>query len=135
MPDKTINTPETPVTPEVAVETAPVEVPVAPPEAAPQAPVSQDPGFIETESNKLVYVLVAVLVIILLSLVGLFFYKQYMATTEPAVTPTPAMEKSVAPAESATVTPANAEEADLQEIVVPDIDEEMKAIDTDLNQL
>lgn len=97
-------------------------------------PVPQEVGYTETKSNKLMTLLIVLLVGILMTLVGLFFYKQYMNTvaSQSSVTPTPAVE---VPEESPTPAPASEEEAELMNIDIPDLDEEMADIDTALEKL
>lgn len=131
-------TPEAPVTP--AEQDAPA-TPVTPEqpsdmsgEPVPQ-PMAPDVGYTETKSSKLVYILVGILLVILLSLVGLFFYKQMTATpAESQLSPTPA-QVSPTSVVSPTVTPVNDEEAELQQIDIPDIDEDLQQIESDLNKL
>lgn len=97
---------------------------------------SIDMGYTKTSSNKMLYVLVAVLALILVSLVGLFFYKQYTNTTSKAVvTPTPAPKETTVEKPSPTVTPVNDEEAELQDIVIEDIDADVSSIEADLKEL
>ncbi|PIZ64249.1 hypothetical protein CO051_01005 [Candidatus Roizmanbacteria bacterium CG_4_9_14_0_2_um_filter_39_13] len=143
-----------PVTPPTTSPEAGIEIPNAPapepiaqvipsestPEVVPPADIPPTPevkspegdqfGYTETKSNKLLYVFVFVLVVVLLSLVGLFFYKQYMNTTaqvEPVVEPTVAV--------SPTSAPATEEESELNQIEIPDLDQEMQDINKDIEQL
>jgi hypothetical protein len=127
LPQSPVTPPEQPITPAVPESVLPPE------DASAAIPAPADVGYTETESNKLVYVFIGVLVVILLSLVGLFFYKQYTGNPSASVTPTPVLDKAVE--ESSTVTPVNAEESDAQGIDIPDVDEELKEIDTDLKAL
>lgn len=141
MPDAT-KTQETPpaVTTAETAPAAPAEaVPAdASPDITPEPalqPVTPDMGYTETKSSKLVYILVGLLLVILLSLVGLFFYKQMTTVPSDAqLSPSPA-QVSPTSAISPTVTPANDEEAELQQIDIPDIDEDLQQIDRDLEQL
>jgi len=126
--------PAEPKEPAVTEAPAATKTPDMSVEPTPQ-PVAPDMGYTETKSSKLVYILVAVLLVILLSLVGLFFYKQMMTVpSETQLSPTPAQ---VSPTEvvSPTVTPANEEEADLQQIDIPDVDQDLQQIESDLNKL
>ncbi len=153
-------TQETIKTPEPSTETTPVaadpavtsEAPAAPAESPAETqasvgttadtsvepvpqPVSPDVGYTETKSSKLVYILVGLLLVILLSLVGLFFYKQMAAApAETQITPSP-VQVSPTVEVSPTVTPVNEEEADLQQIEIPDIDQDLQQIESDLDQL
>jgi|GEM_PF-6323925 len=90
-----------------------------------------DFGYTETKSNKLLYIFVFVLVVVLLSLVGLFFYKQFISTTAEQ----PIQEVAPTVAVSPVVTPANEEEAELDQIEIPDIDKELQDIQQDIKQL
>lgn len=110
------------------------------PEAAPPAVIPPTPevkssggdefGYAETKSNKLLYIFVFVLVVVLLSLVGLFFYKQYMNTTTQVE---PVIKEPVEA--SPTSAPAIEEESELNQIEVPDIDQELSDIQKDIEQL
>lgn len=110
---------------------------------APQIPSHPEPsetpptsvGYTETESSKLIYILVGVLVVILLSLVGLFFYKQTTSIPSTQPTPTPGLDVEETAVTSPKVAPAAGDEAELQQIEIPDIDDELKEIENDLNQL
>ncbi|QQS43297.1 hypothetical protein IPM65_03990 [Candidatus Roizmanbacteria bacterium] len=151
---ETIKTPEpsTETIPVDAEPAAPAETPAATPESpadgqppvdttadtsaepVPQ-PVYPDVGYTETKSSKLVYILVGLLLLILLSLVGLFFYKQMAAApAETQISPSP-VQVSPTVEVSPTVTPVNEEEADLQQIEIPDIDQDLQQIESDLDQL
>ncbi|MDP4011223.1 MAG: hypothetical protein Q8P72_03275 [Candidatus Roizmanbacteria bacterium] len=126
-----VTTPE-PIAQVIPSESTPEVVPPAdiPPTPEVKSPEGDQFGYTETKSNKLLYVFVFVLVVVLLSLVGLFFYKQYMNTTaqvEPVVEPTVAV--------SPTVAPATEEETELNQIEIPNLDQEMQDINKDIEQL
>lgn len=125
---------ETPVTsPEQETSPEPAAAPDMSAEPAPQP--MPDVGYTETKSSKLVYILVGLLLVILLSLVGLFFYKQMAGTSaETLVSPTP-VQVSPTDVISPTVTPVNEEEAALQQIDIPDIDQDLQQIESDVDQL
>ena len=94
-----------------------------------------DMGYTKTSSNKMLYVLVGVLALILISLVALFFYRQYTNTPEKVeVTPTPTAEVTVEKP-SPSVTPTNDEDAQLQNIIIEDIDADVTSIEADLKEL
>ena len=94
-----------------------------------------DMGYTKTSSNKMLYVLVGVLALILISLVALFFYRQYTNTPEIGeVTPTPTAEVTVEKP-SPSVTPTNDEDAELQDIVIEDVDADLKDIEADMKEL
>lgn len=94
-----------------------------------------DMGYTKTSSNKMLYLLIVVLTLILLSLVGLFFYRQYLNTTaEPAVTPTPEVtEKEENP--SPTPSPVNDEDEELQSIEIEAIDSDITNLESELKEL
>lgn len=89
-------------------------------------------GYTETKSNKLLYIFIFVLVVVLLSLVGLFFYKQFTSTTSDktsqGVSPTVAVSPVV-------TEPVTEEDAELDQIEIPDLDQEMQDINEDIEQL
>jgi len=114
--DTTVSSPET-MTPDTTVPTS-------------ETPVASD-EYTETKSNKLIYIFVFVLVVILLSLVGLFFYKQYLNTTGSSNTPT-AQPTIVA---SPSVLPSTEEETELNQIEIPDLDQELQDVEEDIEQL
>ena len=94
-----------------------------------------DMGYTKTSSNKMLYVLVGVLALILISLVALFFYRQYTNTPEIGeVTPTPTAEVTVEKP-SPSVTPTNDEDAQLQNIIIEDIDADVASIEADMEEL
>ena len=134
-PTATAETPVAPAEPEVSTAPATPDASAdMSAEPAPQ-PMAPDVGYTETKSSKLVYILVGLLLVILLSLVGLFFYKQMTsAPAETQISPSP-VQTSPTVAVSPTVTPANEEEADLQQIDIPDVDQDLQQIESDLNQL
>lgn len=116
-----------------ATESEPVVPSDNPPTPIPAVP---DVGYTETKSNKMIYILVFVLMVILFSLVGLFFYKQLTSSNSATqISPTPAMQVTPTDAVTPTVTPVNDEEAELQQIEIPDIDRDLQEIETDLEQL
>lgn len=95
-----------------------------------------DMGYTKTSSNKMLYVLVAVLALILISLVALFFYKQYTNTPKKLeVTPTPTPKEVTVEKPSPPVSPVNDEDAQLQEIIIEDVDADLKDIEADLKEL
>jgi len=132
------------VRPDVTQTTPEMPEPVIVTPAEPMSPMSADPsmpiddgmaGYTETKSNKLVYVLVFVLVVILLSLVGLFLYKQFVATTAPAaevMMDEPIAEEMISPT---VVISSDPEVAALEELDIPNLDTELENIDKDLGQL
>lgn len=146
-----ITSPDAPVEPTVEVPAKPEaiaavvqEIPEAPPvtpptpetpsgEVAPDAgsSVGDDFGYTETKSNKLLYIFVFVLVVVLLSLVGLFFYKQYTNTTSPQQ----AEEVQPSLAVSPTTEPKSEEAVELDQIEIPDLDTELQDIEKDIEQL
>lgn len=87
-------------------------------------------GYTETKSNKLLYIFVFVLVVVLLSLVGLFFYKQFTNTTAQVE---PVVEEPVAV--SPTSAPATEEESVLNQIEIPDLNQELSDVQKDIEQL
>ncbi|MDA1316848.1 MAG: hypothetical protein O3B87_02370 [bacterium] len=100
-----------------------------------QPQMVEDMGYTKTSSNKMLYVLVGVLALVLMSLVGLFFFRQMSKTPEKAViTPTPVAEVTVEKP-SPSVSPVNDEDAELADIVIEDIDADLKVIETDLGGL
>ncbi len=95
-----------------------------------------DMGYTKTSSNKMLYVLVGVLALILISLVALFFYRQYTNNAQKAeVTPTPIAKKVTVEKPSPTVTPTNDEDAQLQDIIIEDIDTDVASIEADMKEL
>ena len=107
-----------------------------PPQDTSMAPM--DPGYTQTKSHRMTYIFIFLAILIVISLVVLFFYRQYMNITgqnEVAPTTSPQVTKSTSPSVAPTLTPVNEEEADLQQINIEDIDNELKDIETDVNQL
>ena len=113
-----------------------------PPKSDPLTPTATpppiDPGYTQTKSHRMTYIFIFLAIIIVVSLIVLFFYRQYMNITgQGEVTPTvfPQITKVTSPTATPTVTPVNAEEADLQKINIENIDKELQDIETDVNQL
>jgi len=129
--------PMTPTAPTTSMEASQSPTPTSPmPVGSPDKNTSDnspDPGYTETKSNKLLYVLVFILVVILISLAGLFLYKQFLTNTTETAQPV----AETTPAENPTITPgsANDEEAAVKGLEVPDIDKELQDINLDVNQL
>ena len=128
------------VTPAVPVQpmTSPVESvpPVVPPTQDANAP--QDPGFAQTKSHNMMFILIGIVILVLVSLVVLFFYRQFTTLTDPSAKVTPVPQVAVPPTTvpvSPTVTPANAEEKELQSIDLGEVDTELTNIEKDLTDL
>jgi len=101
-------------------------------------PPPVDPGYTQTKSHRMTYIFIFLAIVIVVSLIVLFFYRQYMNITgqnEPTPSISPQITKVTSPTATPTVTPVNAEEADLQKINIEDIDQDLKDIQTDVNQL
>lgn len=129
---------ETPAEPVVNTEPISESAPAPQIPSDPQEPTeisATEVGYTETESSKLIYILVGVLAIILLSLVGLFFYKQTTSIPSIQPTPTPGLGVEETAEANPTDAPAAGDEAELQQIQIPDIDEELKEIENEINQL
>lgn len=101
---------------------------------------SQPPMEPEHKSNKLLFAIIIVLVVILVTLAGIFIYKQYFSSNlvetgiplnvnQNTNEPTPTL--SISP----TVTPVNEEEGDLQKIQITPAEGDLKSIEQDINQL
>src|SRR3989339_1269446 len=116
------------VTPAIPVGTPPVDT--SGPSTSPANAARDSVGYTETKSNKLLYIFVFVLVVVLLSLVGLFFYKQYLNTTTNQNSQSSEPTVAVSP----TVAPATEEESELNQIEIPDIDQELSDINKDIEQ-
>jgi len=136
--EEKIQTPAPVVVPEAVAQEIPTPAPIpseAPAVVAPAdastMPSGDDFGYTETKSNKLLYIFVFVLVVVLLSLVGLFFYKQFTSTTADQ----PSEEVSPTVAVSPATEPATEEQEELDQIEIPDLDQELQDINTDINQL
>lgn len=119
--------------PQVVSPDAPGGPVVVPDQTDVSTPASGDNfGYTETKSNKLLYIFIFVLVVVLLSLVGLFFYKQFTSTTSDetsqGVSPTVAVSPVV-------TEPVTEEDAELDQIEIPDLDQEMQDINEDIEQL
>ncbi len=109
------------------------EAPVVPDQTSASTPASGDNfGYTETKSNKLLYIFIFVLVVVLLSLVGLFFYKQFTSTTSDKASKIVAPTVAVSPV---VTEPATEEDAELDQIEIPDLDQEMQDINADTEQL
>jgi len=121
-----IQTPAATVSPE-----APKPTTVAPADAS-TTPSGDDSGYTETKSNKLLYIFVFVLVVVFLSLVGLFFYKQFTSTTSDKAIQDVAPTVAVSPVISEPVTE---EDAELDQIEIPNLDQELQDINADMEQL
>ena len=86
----------------------------------------------------MMYIFIFLSIIIVVSLIVLFFYRQYMNITgqsEETPTISPQITRVTSPTAIPTLTPVNQEEADLQKISIEDIDKELQDIETDVNQL
>lgn len=132
--NKDVEVPKVDVPSQVMPNPAPVSptAPVAPDQTDAGAPASGDNfGYTETKSNKFLHIFIFVLVVVLLSLVGLFFYKQFTSTTSDKT------NQGVAPtvAVSPVVEPTTEEDAELDQIEIPDLDQEMQDINEDIEQL
>lgn len=120
-------------TPPESLQTPP---PVTPPVQTPGSP--QDPGYAQTKSHNMMFIVVGIIVLIIISLVVLFFFRQFTSMTSQGADTTPspqAMTSPTKPPVSPTVTPANAEEEELQQIELGEIEEELTNIERDITQL
>lgn len=137
-------TPETPAVPaapvvepaektDMAVNAPTPPAPVEIPQTPDMSSGSSEGGYTETKSNKLLYVLVFILVVILLSLAGLFLYKQFLTSTSESAQPVAEVTSS----ENPTITPgaANEEEAEVRGLDIPDVNKELQDVNLDVNQL
>ena len=103
-----------------------------------ESPPPTDPGYTQTKSHRMMYIFIFLSIIIVVSLIVLFFYRQYMNFTgqsEETPTISPQITKVISPTAIPTLTPVNEEEADLQKINIEEIDKELQDIETDVNQL
>lgn len=136
-----MNPPTTPPTmesPQSPLQIDTQEPPKLDPLTPSATPPPTDPGYTQTKSHRMTYIFIFLAIIIVVSLIVLFFYRQYMNITgQGEVTPTvsPQITKVTSPTAIPTVTPVNAEEADLQKINIENIDKELQDIETDVNQL
>jgi cytochrome c-type biogenesis protein CcmH/NrfG len=114
------------------------EAAMKPPAETP-APVNNpgDAGYTKTKSHNMLFVVVAIVSIVAVSLVVLFFYQQYRALSQPEevnAKPTRLMPTRK-PQVSPTVTPASQEERELQNIQLEDVDKEITDIEKDVKGL
>ncbi len=130
----------TPTTPD-AYSSAPstdsgLTPPAQPPIQDPTTP--QDPGYAQTKSHNMMFIIIGIVVLVIISLVVLFFYRQFTGMIGGAddVTPSPvAVTSPTEPPVSPTVTPVNEEEAELQQIDLSPIDESLDDIEKDIGDL
>lgn len=124
--------------PQSSLQTDTQEPPKSDSLAPESTPPPTDPGYTQTKSHRMTYIFIFLSIIIVVSLIVLFFYRQYMNITgqsEETPTISPQITRATSPTATPTVTPVNEEEADLQKINIEDIDKELKDIETDVNQL
>ncbi len=101
-------------------------------------PPPTDPGYTQTKSHRMMYIFIFLSIVIVVSLIVLFFYRQYMNITgqsEQTPTISPQVTTATSPTAPPTLTPVNEEEGELQQIKIEEIDNELKDIETDVNQL
>lgn len=125
--------PAEPQTPSVAPETGGMATPGVglPPQSHDDIPVPQEVGYTESKSNKLMIVFTVVMVLILFSLVGLFFYRQFTSLTPSKTSVTP----TKVPVEVTNTPVPVQDDTDLDAVEIPNIDTELKEIDADLKEL
>ena len=137
--EETIQAPSPVVVPEAVAQVIPSPVPISP--EAPVVPDQTDAstpssgdnyGYTETKSNKLLHIFIFVLVVVLLSLVGLFFYKQFTSTTSDKASQVVAPTVAVSPV---VTEPVTEEDAELDQIEIPNLDQELQDINADMEQL
>lgn len=92
-------------------------------------------GSVEKKSNALLYVFIAVLIIVLLALMGLFFYNRLSETTS-------AENKIVVPTTEPMSTPtvviptySSPEEKDAMGVEIGGVDSQLQIIEQDINKL
>ncbi len=126
--------------PTAPVATNPVSTPQMPPQNTVVTPGADTPpiqtGRVEkSNSNVLIYLFIGVLIVILLGLMGLFFYNRLSAatsaeskivvpTTEPKATPTVVIP-----------TYSSAEEKEVMGVEVGAVDSQLNIIENDMNKL
>lgn len=126
--------PMQPPQPEV-VQPQPVQQPSMP--VPPQQPVASV-GEVKKESHALVTILIIVLIIAMIAISGLFFYRQF--TQSSAETTTGAQPKDFLPTSTPkiaipTTAPQTDEQKEAEAVQIGDIDKNMKAIEADVNGL
>jgi cytoskeletal protein RodZ len=96
-------------------------------------------GYTESHSNKLFFVVMGILILILVTLASLFFYNQSQTVNNKEVAPsTKELTISQPPTPIPTQEPSNStvdEEEALQELTLPDLDKELSDLDAELNNL
>ena len=118
--------------------TSTMDVSQSDPSIPTESPPPSDPGYTQTKSHRMMYIFIFLSIVIVVSLIVLFFYRQYMNITgqsEETPTISPQITRVTSPTAIPTLTPVNQEEADLQKISIEDIDKELQDIETDVNQL
>ncbi len=114
---------------------------ITPPQATPPTAVAEnsvtDPGYAKTKSNHSMLIIVGLIIVAFVSVLVMFFYRQYSNLINPSssISPTPQARVAVSPAVSPTPTPANEEEKELQSLKFDDVDAELQSIEKDLSQL
>jgi hypothetical protein len=110
--------------------------PVTPPMSTAESSMT-DPGYAKTKSNHMVLITVILVIVAFVSVLVLFFYRQYNNLVNPtsSISPTPMAKVVVSPTATPSPTPVNEEERDLQGIKIEEIDTELSNIDKDLTQL
>ncbi len=112
------------------------DVGATPPPSVPPTPA--DPGYAQTKSHSMMFVVIGIIVLVVVSLAVLFFYRQFTNMTGSEATMSPSPQAAVSPTKppiSPTVTPANAEEKELQQIDIGEVDTEFKNIEKDITDL
>ena len=138
MDPNTQNTPTTPIQPVAQAPLTPASPqPVAAPAPVqPPMPSQMDPGHVETKSNMLLYIMIGLLLLILIALSGLFFYRQFAAATNAPIKETVTVPTQP-PVTPTIVVPtySSPEETDVMGVDVGDVDSQLKIIQDDINKL
>ena len=87
--------------------------------------------------STLSYIIITVLIVVLLSLVGLFLYRQYIQIKPVKIIVPSIKTQTVSPTVvvSPAVTPVNTEEKDLQGIQIDSSTDDINGIEQDINKL
>lgn len=133
-PASTADNPPVP-SPSAVVATTATTPPLNPPVPGNNVTQPMPTGSVEKKSNALLYIFIGVLIIVLIALMGLFFYNRLAETTS-------AENKIVVPTTEPMATPtvviptySSQEEKDAMGVDVGGVDSQLQIIEQDINKL
>lgn len=136
-PNNTVSTTDSPPvpSPSAVVATTATTPPLNPPTPGHTVVQPVQTGSVEKKSNVLLYIFIGVLIIVLITLMGLFFYNRLSETTS-------AENKIIVPTSEPLATPtvviptySSQEEKDAMGVEVGGVDSQLQIIEQDINKL